>query len=130
MNDGGGLRTLDALSLNLEEVRDGEWNSDRLQGLDLVVFANAQNISEDNMRALKGFVRGGGGVLLFPGDRVTGRGASFSKTTSAATRLFCRCALKTRSAKNIAGIDSIVWRRSISGTRSFPFSDRRKERNT
>jgi hypothetical protein len=71
--DGGGMKTLDAQSLSLEEVRDGEWNAERLQGIDLVVFANAQNFNDDNLRALKGFVRGGGGVLLFPGDRVSNR---------------------------------------------------------
>jgi hypothetical protein len=73
LSDGAGLRTLDALSLSLEEARDGEWNPDRLQGLDLVVVANAQQFNDDNLRALKGFVRGGGGLILFPGDRVTGR---------------------------------------------------------
>jgi hypothetical protein len=69
----GGMRTLDALSLSLEDARDGEWGPDRLQGLDLVVLANAQNINEDSLRALKAFVRGGGGLLLFPGDKVTNR---------------------------------------------------------
>jgi hypothetical protein len=71
--DAEGVRTLDAGSLELEEVRDGEWNAARLQGVDLVVMANAQNLNEDNMKALKAFVRAGGGLLLFPGDRVTNR---------------------------------------------------------
>jgi hypothetical protein len=68
-----GMRTLDAASLELEEVRDGEWSPDRLQGIDLVVFANAQNLNDENARALKSFVRAGGGLLLFPGDRVANR---------------------------------------------------------
>jgi len=73
MSEGAGLRTLDALSLNLEETRDGEWNADRLQGLDLVIVANGQQFNDETVRALKAFVRGGGGLLLFPGDRVQGR---------------------------------------------------------
>ncbi|HVJ83818.1 MAG TPA: VWA domain-containing protein [Planctomycetia bacterium] len=69
----GALRTLDAGSLSIEEARDGEWNRDRLQGVSLVVFANAVQFSNEQLRDLREYVDRGGGAAFFPGDRQNGQ---------------------------------------------------------
>jgi hypothetical protein len=77
----GALRTLDAGSLSIEEARDGEWSRERLQGVGLVVFANAVQFSNDQLRDLREYVDRGGGAIFFPGDRQNGQyGRLFGKT--------------------------------------------------
>lgn len=47
-----------------------ELSQARLDGYDTVVLANVADFSEATLRAIEGYLRRGGGLMVFPGDRV------------------------------------------------------------
>jgi hypothetical protein len=47
-----------------------ELSQARLDGYDTVVLANVPDFSEATLRAIEGYLRRGGGLMVFPGDRV------------------------------------------------------------
>ena len=47
-----------------------ELSQARLDGYDTVVLANVADFSEATVRAIEGYLRRGGGLMVFPGDRV------------------------------------------------------------
>ncbi len=56
---------LEATAIRLSDLR-----SDSFDGHRVVVLANVAKLSAEQLASLKGFVRAGGSLLVFPGDRV------------------------------------------------------------
>lgn len=52
------------------EVSAFQFNPGHLQGHQVVVMANVMNLNEARLNAVKEFVRAGGGLLIFPGNRI------------------------------------------------------------
>jgi hypothetical protein len=57
-------------SLDVREVPEPALTPDLLKDASVVVLANCGSLNAPQFEALRGFVSGGGGLLLFPGDRV------------------------------------------------------------
>ncbi|MGB8166178.1 MAG: CARDB domain-containing protein, partial [Chthoniobacteraceae bacterium] len=51
-------------------IRPEELNAKALVAQAVVVLANVRRLNDDQLRALEDFVKNGGGLLIFPGDRV------------------------------------------------------------
>ena len=51
-------------------IRPEDLNAKSLAGQAVVVLANVRRLNDDQLRALEDFVKNGGGLLIFPGDRV------------------------------------------------------------
>jgi hypothetical protein len=51
-------------------IRPDEVNAKTLDGQAVVILANVRKLNDDQLRALEDFVSHGGGLLIFPGDRV------------------------------------------------------------
>lgn len=51
-------------------IRDHQLDATALAGMKLVVLANVARLDEAQLRLLEGFVRGGGGLIVFPGNRI------------------------------------------------------------
>lgn len=72
------LKTLDKLteaqqfvrSLAIEEIAESGVNAETLSGTDVVVLANCGALDQNHFKLLRQFVADGGGLLVFPGDRV------------------------------------------------------------
>lgn len=56
--------------IRFTEVPAYQFESGQLAGVQVAVLANVINLSEDRLNALKEFVRAGGGLLIFPGNRI------------------------------------------------------------
>ena len=52
------------------KIRPEDIHPDRLEKVSAVILANAGNLEPSQVTALQDFVRNGGGLLVFPGDRV------------------------------------------------------------
>jgi hypothetical protein len=59
-----------AQSLDVQEIPEGALNPSILDGASVVVLANAGGLNPQHFSWLRDFVAGGGGLLVFPGDRV------------------------------------------------------------
>ncbi|HYR57203.1 MAG TPA: BatA domain-containing protein, partial [Chthoniobacteraceae bacterium] len=51
-------------------IRADELNTKSLTGQAVVILANVRRLKDDQLRAIEDFVAHGGGLLIFPGDRV------------------------------------------------------------
>ncbi len=51
-------------------IRSEDLNAKSLAAQAVVVLANVRRLNDDQLRALEDFVKNGGGLLIFPGDRV------------------------------------------------------------
>ncbi|MEA3212525.1 MAG: hypothetical protein QOE70_5582 [Chthoniobacter sp.] len=51
-------------------IRTEELNAKALTDQAVVILANVRKLNDDQLRALEDFVKNGGGLLIFPGDRV------------------------------------------------------------
>ena len=51
-------------------IRPEELNAKTLTGQAVAILANVRRLNDDQLRALEDFVAHGGGLLIFPGDRV------------------------------------------------------------
>jgi hypothetical protein len=51
-------------------IRADDLDAKRLTGASAVVLANVRKLNDGQLRALEDFVRNGGGLLLFPGNRI------------------------------------------------------------
>ncbi len=57
-------------SLDLREVTEDKINVDSLREIEVVILANCGSLNEGQFKALRDFVSAGGGLLVFPGDKV------------------------------------------------------------
>ncbi len=57
-------------SLAIEEIAESGVNGETLSRTDVVVLANCGGLNQDHFKLLRQFVADGGGLLIFPGDRV------------------------------------------------------------
>jgi hypothetical protein len=57
-------------SLEVEEVGENAVTPDKLSRADVVILANCGALQPGQFQALRDFVNGGGGLLIFPGDKV------------------------------------------------------------
>jgi hypothetical protein len=57
-------------SLDVQEVPEGGLNPETLRDAQVVILANCGGLNATHFGWLHGFVAGGGGLLIFPGDRV------------------------------------------------------------
>ena len=51
-------------------IRTDDLNPQRLAESAVVMLANVRKLNDDQLRALEGFVKNGGGLMIFPGNRV------------------------------------------------------------
>jgi hypothetical protein len=51
-------------------IRADELNAKSLTGQSVAILANVRRLNDDQLRALEDFVKNGGGLLVFPGDRI------------------------------------------------------------
>jgi hypothetical protein len=58
-------------SLDVRKVIESEVTDDALKGTSVVVLANCGALTDAQFKSVRDFVRDGGGLLIFPGDRVT-----------------------------------------------------------
>jgi hypothetical protein len=63
------LREL-ARSLDLREIREAAITEKELQDSSVVILANCGGLTDPQFGLLRDFVSGGGGLLIFPGDKV------------------------------------------------------------
>jgi len=56
--------------IGFTEVSAFQFNPGHLTGHQVVVLANVMNLNEARLNAVKDFVRTGGGLLIFPGNRI------------------------------------------------------------
>jgi hypothetical protein len=56
--------------ISAEKIRPEDIHPDRLEKVSAVILANVANLGPSQVTALQDFVRNGGGLLVFPGDRV------------------------------------------------------------
>jgi hypothetical protein len=72
VNDAGNLASLRTLarSLDLREIREMGVTARELQDTSVVVLANCGGLADAHFALLRDFVSGGGGLLVFPGDKV------------------------------------------------------------
>jgi hypothetical protein len=66
----GGLAPEFLQSLEVQEVTEQELNPEVLRDASVVVLANCGGLNGGHFEWLRQFVAGGGGLLIFPGDRV------------------------------------------------------------
>ena len=71
-------------SLEVLEIAEPELDAEQLEGAGVVILANCGEISNEQGAALRAFVREGGGLLIFPGDRV--KGATYDERLFAVPR--------------------------------------------
>ncbi|MEO8494761.1 MAG: VWA domain-containing protein, partial [Planctomycetota bacterium] len=57
-------------SLVVEDVPQSSVNADVLKAAEVVVLANCGGLNQDQFKLLREFVANGGGLLIFPGDKV------------------------------------------------------------
>ena len=57
-------------SLDLREVPEGQLNAEALHETGVVILANCGGLNENQYKTLREFVSAGGGLLIFPGDKV------------------------------------------------------------
>lgn len=57
-------------SLAIEEIAESGVNTETLSRIDVVVLANCGGLNQEHFKLLRQFVADGGGLLIFPGDRV------------------------------------------------------------
>ncbi|MDE0866203.1 MAG: VWA domain-containing protein [Rubripirellula sp.] len=57
-------------SLMVNEVPQNEINDETLSDAEVVILANCGALNSDHFKKLRKFVAGGGGLLVFPGDKV------------------------------------------------------------
>ena len=57
-------------SLAIEEIAESGVNAETLSRTDVVVLANCGGLNQEHFKLLRQFVADGGGLLIFPGDRV------------------------------------------------------------
>jgi hypothetical protein len=60
-----------ALPLDIQEIAEANLDAGTLRDASVVILANCGGVTVEQSAALRAFVAQGGGVLLFPGDRVT-----------------------------------------------------------
>lgn len=66
----GPLATPDARSLAVQEIGEGLLNEEILKGAQVVILANCGQLNGNQYTFLRNFVTRGGGLLVFPGDKV------------------------------------------------------------
>lgn len=57
-------------SLDVEEIPEGQLNQERLRNVSVVILANCGALNPQHFAWLRDFVSAGGGLAIFPGDRV------------------------------------------------------------
>ncbi len=57
-------------SLDVRDIPEGNLNAETLREAHVVILANCGTLKPDQMNLLCDFVYGGGGLLIFPGDKV------------------------------------------------------------
>ncbi len=57
-------------SLVVEEVPQGNISRETLSNVEVVILANCGSLNQDQFKLLREFVGAGGGMLVFPGDKV------------------------------------------------------------
>lgn len=57
-------------SLDVQEIQEGQVNPDTLRDASVVILANCGGLNQQHFLWLHDFVSAGGGLLIFPGDRV------------------------------------------------------------
>ena len=57
-------------SLDVREIVEGQINPDSLREAGVVILLNCGQIGNEQYQTLREFVRSGGGLLIFPGDKV------------------------------------------------------------
>ncbi|HEV3005379.1 MAG TPA: VWA domain-containing protein, partial [Pirellulales bacterium] len=57
-------------SLDVQEIPEGNLNQELLKGASVVVLANCGALNQQHFAWLSEFVSSGGGLMIFPGDRV------------------------------------------------------------
>ncbi|MCY2968236.1 MAG: hypothetical protein NT069_32170, partial [Planctomycetota bacterium] len=60
-----------ARSLDVQEIIEGALNEEALRGGGVVILANCGALNGNQFTFLRNFVAAGGGLLVFPGDKVT-----------------------------------------------------------
>ena len=66
----GPLATPDARSLALQEIGEGQLNEEILKSVQVVILANCGQLNGNQYTFLRNFTTRGGGLLIFPGDKV------------------------------------------------------------
>lgn len=66
----GPLATPDARSLTLQEIGEGQLNEEILKSAQVVILANCGQLNGNQYTFLRNFTTRGGGLLIFPGDKV------------------------------------------------------------
>ncbi len=69
-DDGSGGGAPGAADFDVETIAPAALETTELERFDVVVLANVTAVSREAAAALEGFARAGGGVVIFPGDRV------------------------------------------------------------
>ncbi len=57
-------------SLESREIREGQLSAELLRDVEAVLLLNCGNLNDSQFELLREFVRFGGGLMIFPGDRV------------------------------------------------------------
>ncbi|HEV7224675.1 MAG TPA: vWA domain-containing protein [Pirellulales bacterium] len=57
-------------SLDVREIPEGQLNPDALRDASVVILANCGNLNKQHFTWLQDYVSAGGGLMIFPGDRV------------------------------------------------------------
>jgi hypothetical protein len=57
-------------SLDVQEIPEGNLNQELLKGASVVILANCGSLNSEPFKWLREFVSTGGGLMIFPGDRV------------------------------------------------------------
>ena len=57
-------------SLDVQEIQEGQVNPDALRDASVVILANCGGLNQQHFLWLHDFVSAGGGLMIFPGDRV------------------------------------------------------------
>ena len=57
-------------SLDVREIAEGQLNPDSLREIGVVILLNCGQLGKEQYLTLREFVRSGGGLLIFPGDKV------------------------------------------------------------
>jgi hypothetical protein len=63
-------------SLDVREIPEWQVNPESLRDAGAVILMNCGGLNGDQYQSLREYVRGGGGLLIFPGDRVNAEGYS------------------------------------------------------
>lgn len=66
--DAGEVELADLISTRV--IRAEELEAKSMRGSEVIIMANVRSLQDQQLRDLEDFVRDGGGLLIFPGDRV------------------------------------------------------------